>query len=419
MSEFAVVINCKMNEDDNTFTSFVLDTINDTTVNSSSTMTSYPIVTGDIVSDHIYNNQDSLVLSGTFSLNGSKGIVINQEGAKLQSVQTLFEKIKKEGILCNIIKIHNTEFKDIRFKEHDNMVLTNISWTERINSLDFSFTFTETLLADISESTIDTNDKNLPDVTDPVTLNFTDTLIDWESIGTMVNRALNDNKLITVEFLTYLGGLTVANLVAIGVAAGVAAGIITLSVTGVFAIIGFAALIAYGLYNIIRQLKNKSTYKLEQFKLYKNEEKNRKEVKRYCNFQDEIHKNLLQLNNAIKVYNIGSDTNQECLLSIDNSYYIFTFIKNNTTGIYDLTIKDINEAVVKNFGQISSCPTNFSQLHSNNYLFRTEESGTYVYIICNNEDKKNLKNYYIVTSSMNLDNYNKVVAKIILNAMKY
>ena len=424
MSEFAVVISCKLNESDDSLTSFILDTVDDTNVESSSVMTTHPIVTGDIVSDHIYNQPNSLTLTGVFSLNGSKGIVVNQEGAKLEKVQTLFEKIKREGILCDIVKVHTTESNDVRFKLHENMVLTRISWTEKINSLDFTFTFNQALLVDIEEYEIKKNDEYLPDITEPQTLNFTDTLIDWDSINASISEMLKTENLITDGFLTYLSGMSATSLVALGVSLVVAKIVVSTFMVSktvglIVGAIAASVAVVYGIVNIIKRIINKNKYKIEQFKLYKEEEKNRKEVKRYCDFQDEIHKNLLQLNNSINVYNVGSDVQQECLLSIDDNYYSFIFTKNNTTNTYGLVVKDMNEITIGICNDISSSPTNFSQLNSTNSIFRTEGNGKYVYLICSNEDKSKLTNYYIVVSSMNLDKYNEAVVNIIRNSLLY
>ena len=422
MSEFAVVISCKMNESDSTNTSFVLDTVDDTSVTSNSVIATHPIVDGDIVADHIYNQPDSLTLTGTFSLNGTKGIVVNQEGAKLEQVQLLFEKIKKEGIICSVVKIHNDENKNIRFKLHKSMVLNHITWIEKANSLDFTFTFTEVLLVNIKKDLLpDQSDKYLPEITDPVTLNFTDTFIDWESITASINNILSSEKLITEDFLYYLSSMTETTLAAIGISLILAAHImVVLHLSNpIGLVIGAAVGIVYGITKAIINFVRGQKYKIQQFQLYKEEEKNRKEVERYCNFQDELHKNLMQLNNAIKVYNIGSNTSQECSLSIDNNYYWFVFTKDNTTGNYKLEIKDMNESIKKVKLDISSSPTNFSQLHSNNSLYRAAEGGSYIYLICPNEDKTDLTNYYIVVSSMNLDKYNEAVTRIIKNAIMY
>ena len=427
MSEFAVVISCKMNESDNHLTSFVLDTVNDTTINSSVTMTTFPVVSGDLVADHIYNNADSLSLSGTFSLNGSKGIVVDQEGAKLESVQNLFDKIKREGILCEIVKVHNTVTKEIRFKHHSNMVLTSISWIEKTNSLDFTFNFKEALLSAINEDDLDPKDTDafLPSVTEPIPSNFTDTLIDWNSITASINEMLKTENLITDAFLNYLSGLSATALVALGIGTVVAA-----FVVGTFAVSRVAGLVVgaiaavgafiYGIFKIVKKIVNKNKYKIEQFQLYKTEEENKKEVKRYCNFTDEIHKNLLQLNQAIKVYGVSSDKEQECQLSLDNNYYQFKFVKNSTTGEYNLIVSNaVTDEIIKDTGSIASSPTDFSKLNSKDCLFRTDEIGSYVYLLRTGGDSKVLTNYYIVYSSMNLDNYNEAITKIIRNAIMY
>ena len=46
----------------------------------------------------------------------------------------------------------------------------------------------------------------------------------------------------------------------------------------------------------------------------------------------------------------------------------------------------MNEITIGICNDISSSPTNFSQLNSTNSIFRTEGNGKYVYLICSNED---------------------------------
>ena len=57
MSEFAITISCLLNDTDTDtdtdLTTFVLDTVNDNTIDLSSQMSVHPMVNGDQVADHI------------------------------------------------------------------------------------------------------------------------------------------------------------------------------------------------------------------------------------------------------------------------------------------------------------------------------------------------------------------------------
>lgn len=130
---------------DNKETTILLDTINETTVNTSSNLTQHPIVNGDIVADHMYKDPITISLSGSFSLNGGTLMNIASTGSALSNIQTLFEKIKNEGIVCSLMKVMTDSKQNMRFLERNNMVLTSIRWTEKVNSMDFSFSFTQVL----------------------------------------------------------------------------------------------------------------------------------------------------------------------------------------------------------------------------------------------------------------------------------
>lgn len=428
MSDFAVTISCRLNEDSNEVTTFVLDTVNDNTVSSSSTITTHPVISGDIVADHMYNNPDSMSISGVFSLNGSKGIIVDNEGTRLEEVQELFEKIKRNGILCDIVKIHvisSNEKAEPRFKTRTNMVLTNIQWVEKINSLNFSFTFSQAILVDTNLIDLDMDDQYLPNITEPATLNFTDSLIDWDSVDNLVMEIGRKFDLFEEGFLRYVSGLGQASLIGLGI--GVATAIVVAKIgaalglsSGPIGLIAGAVIgLGIALYLSIKKAIEKNKYKVQQFKYYQDDKKNQQEVKRFANFVGDIHKQITQLNNYIKVYNIGSDEPQECMLTIGNNYYIFTFTKNNVSQNYSLVITDIEEKERGIVNNITSALNNFTQCKSNNYIMRADESGEYVYLICSNEDKTKLTNYNILVSSINLDEYNNMLEKIITNAITY
>lgn len=130
---------------DNQDTSIMLDTINDVSVASSSRLTRHPIVNGDIIADHMYKEAITVRLNGSFSLNGGTLVNINTSGSTLSNIQKLFERLKNEGIICTLMKITTDATQNLRFLQRANMVLSDISWTEKINSMNFDFTFTQVL----------------------------------------------------------------------------------------------------------------------------------------------------------------------------------------------------------------------------------------------------------------------------------
>ena len=429
MSEYAVTISCKLNDEDTNLTTIVLDSVDDSNVSLNSSITSSPLVTGDVISDHMYKEPITYSFSGVLSHNGSKTIVVDKDGSRLSDIQEIFEKIKNNGILCTIVKIKildKIDKNEAQFKIRNNMVLQTISWTEKINSLGFTFSFKEIMTVDIQEPEKDISDTFLPNITDPNQLSFTDALIDWEQVDTLVIKALDKYDLIEEQFEVLLQGLgttaiaTIAGATVGFVLAGVIAksiGIALSTLGPIGALIGAIALICLALFNFIKKKTEENKYRVKVFEYYNYDKKNQAELKIFVNFVRDIHKQISKLNDYIKVFNISSNEIQECLLGIDNIQYNFKFEKNNTTNEYTLKVLDIDDNLVKNYGSVISALTDISQCTSSNAMFRVEGSGTYVYLMRTGEDKSDLTSYNILTSTIKLENYVDVLTEIIDNAL--
>ena len=422
MSEFAITISCDLDNTGN-ITTFVLDTVYDTNINSSSSITSHPVVSGDIIADHMWNNPDTLSLRGTFSLNGSKGIVVDGEGTRLQNVQSLFEKIKRNGILCSIVKIRIKDKDQLpRFNTRHNMVLTNISWVEKINSLDFTFSFSQALLADTQEYVPTQDDSFSPDLDFPKSSNFTDTLMNVEQVDAIIIEVMKNNNVVTEEFLNFLRSMSQTALIAVGVgvaAAAVLVGVLSIPVAGwIVAAVGAAIVMVAGLIKWIKGAVERSKLRIKQFDYHRDEKKNRSELNRFAGVIEEIHNELVKLNDYMTVYAVSENAAQISILNIDNNYYQFKFEKNNTSNSYGLTVLDINDSIEKTIPNISSCIEDISQATNDNCLLNLD-TGSYVYLICNDEDKTKLTNYYILVTTLNMNEYANTLKEIIKNVLVY
>ena len=116
-----------------------LDQVDNVTISANSDLTVHPMLNADLVADHIIKKPITLGFSGTFSTQGStKSDLIAQE--------KLFEEIKNNGWLCSISKISNVTNKPC-FIKRNNMILTSIRWTEGINTVSYSFSFEQILVA--------------------------------------------------------------------------------------------------------------------------------------------------------------------------------------------------------------------------------------------------------------------------------
>lgn len=419
MAEIAAQITCVL---DGNRQSIILDTINDVNIGMSSTLTTHPIVNGDVVADHMYKEPINLTISGTFGLNGGQGIVVTSAGPKLANIQSLFERIKNEAVMCDIIKT-TVDLKDngVRFQERRNMVLTSISWTERVNSLGFSFGFTQIMTVEIQTLDVDTEDEFLPSTTELQTLNFTDVILDWNEVNNIVISAGVRRKIIAQEFLDLLQTYSANALIALGVTGLVAATVVTVlglvPVAG-WIILGVAAvgLLIARVVTAIDAAKNAEKY-IDTFKKYNDDKKNQQEVVRFSNFVGDIHKQLQVLNDAIRVWQVGSNEEQEAMITIDNYNYIFEFSKNTYTRQWKLSVKDVDGKEVGQLSHLMASPTSFSDCAETKPLFRTYGYGSYVYLIrTGNSRDTDLRTCYIIASSIHPAEFNQKLEDIIVNA---
>lgn len=408
----------------------ILDCLDESSVTANSTLTSHPTVLGDNIGDHMYREPTSYGLSGTFATNGSQGLVIEGEKPSLQDMQSVFEEIKNKGILCEIVRI-KVDGPDRRptFQTRHSMALTSITWREKINSLDFNFSFTEVLQAETIEYDVDTTDENLPNVNYPNNLSFTDALVEWDKIDAAVIKMSKDLGIVTDDFLDMLKGIGTAGLVAIGIGL-VVANVLIAGICASVPVVGWvvAGVVAAGIFitGIVKAIKgliDKVKYRVDVFDKYRDDRKNQAEIKRYSNFVGSIHNNIAKLNDSIIVKQISSNEEQEVIVTIGDSFYTFTFLKNNTTGKYSLYVKLISETEidVKSVSDITTSPTNWYDCTGRNQLFNVEGTGEYVYLLfVGEEDEKNdLTKYYIVISSINPDDFNDVITEIIKSSILY
>ena len=72
----------------------------------------------------------------------------------------------------------------------------------------------------------------------------------------------------------------------------------------------------------------------------------------------------------------------------------------------------------KTIPNISSCIEDISQATNDNCLLNLD-TGSYVYLICNDEDKTKLTNYYILVTTLNMNEYANTLKEIIKNVLVY
>lgn len=401
MSEYGVVITVHNDDEQQTTTTLLLDTLEDDNVTSSSTITRHPIVTGDLVADHMYRNADTMTLRGIFSLNGSKGIVVVEGDSKLNKVQDLFEDIKNKGLLCDItrVKIESDDSgkQSPVFKSRKNMVLSNISWTQGINDVTYSFTFNEALIMSVDFVPPTSDDNFNPNISGFVRSTFTDSLFDVEIVRKLVIQILKEQNLIDEQALNeftkkshiyFIGGLFTP-----------------------FGIGTIASRIGYA----ITKSKFENKRRVKAFRYYQNSTKNEKEAKRFDDMINDIYKQFKIFNEHILVYQVSKDEDQETILQIGSDIYLFKFTKSNIDkSACQLQVLDADENQVGVVSNLSSSPDNILALSSQSPILTIDNNQ--VFIVCDKTDvssKQNLTNYYVLVSDINFKKFNNMVVEII------
>lgn len=463
--EYNLTINCLI---DDIEYNLYFDYVSSNSYSVSSNITTHPLVNGDMISDHMYKNQGSANISGSFSIYGNKkGIDIvrydknlkeyvhsdysETSQNRLNAIQTLFERINKEGILCSIFK-RSSEGEVDRFKVRNNMVLTNIRWSENQFSVDFNFDFTEVLLAEIDEVEyeVDVTDEDIPIVTNPLTSNIVDELFDWNEITKTAILMLKEEGLYTDDFITAIiswsksfeelgsdvlvgvgiGAVvgTVVFLAGIKVLLSIAAAAGTIPVAGwiIAAAVAAVAAISSAIFGIVKAIKA-SKYKIKAFKLYKNEKKKEEEFRRFTDFIGSIKLEFESLGDNISLYGFGINKPQECLVTIGNNYYVFKFTKATESSVYSLSITDIdgkNIDIIPDIGEKAIASIN--ECSESTLLFTTSDQ-LQVYLINKKllltdelnesaeEVQKDLTNFTVIVSNLDLTRFNDMLVEIIKN----
>lgn len=439
-SNIAVVIECKFDGDSET-TSILLNTVEPPNIQATSSLSQYPLVSGDMTADHMFKNPLTMNLRGSFKFL-SKSTIDNVVSSKAEShlakIQALFERIKDESVLCNIVKIvmpDGTYASAVpRFTKRDNMTLTSINWVENISSMGFSFNFTQVMLSDIVEYDVDTDDMYLPSPEDPKMMSFSEEFLDWGYVDQAMYEALKEAELITKGFedtLAVIGrvGLaaTIGAAVGLGLAAGKTGALITsvliaagcsgpqVLVTGIIvAVVAVAAAV----FMIIRETKRRNKYTVRKFEKYRNEKKMNKEIERFGKFVEEVHNNTERtLDGNILVYSLSDNSEQQCILSLDDDIYTFIFSKDNTSGRWKVKVYN-NQTVVKADTDVhtTSLP-NINYCTPGNHLFSTIKSGYYVYLMKKSDTDLNLTNYMILFSKVDLTRLKDIIADGIYNML--
>lgn len=443
------------------------DLVRDKSVTASSDVTEYPTVQGDTIADHMIKKATTMRVAGTFSLYGNKPSTFNGADDRLTNVQTFFERLKDEGIMCTLTTIDRASNSRQRFKTRNNMVLNAITWVESQSSMEFDFGFTEALTVNMISPTPDYTDENVPTITDPSTMNFTDEFLDPDKITSIILQKLQEVKLLDDDFAVWMSEnvdvirqfATITSLASIALGATIISSMISVSISAaalglatnpVGWVIGAAFLVVGAVYAFVSWLCNQSAikktereYGIKAFKRKDNDEENEQEAQRLCNYIGQVNQRLNVLNDSIQVFAVQASIEQECMLYIGSKYYIFTFTKNNTQTedtqtTWKLNVafsdkdesKDVSDICAASLSNIKDCTLD-------NMILKTDD-GIWIYLINNKLDsvenaaynseeerskaiadcKSDLTSYAILASKTNMQEFCDKMQDIVVEAMK-
>lgn len=388
-----------------------LDVVESVSVNLTTNITSYPLVNGDVISDHKYDEPASVSLRGVFSLNGrfnDSFSSLDNKSDRLKNIETYFENVRKYGKLITLL---SGNLNEDRFNRRDNLVLKNIDWTEKLNTITFNFSLQQVYLFDFNESELqiseDEEDPYLPTIKEFGEVDFIENIIGDDGLVDAVVNVLNENGLIfnnfgdmfvsTVTFSLLDWGvaalivhaLTTAHIIKATVAAGILNALgVTLSIgTAVpvvkWVVIGLAIVagIAYAILNIIKLHKKNSL--IREFRVYDNQVDNEKEAQRFINLLRQVESSWRQIisDTNTKFYTAPSNDNkQSMVLSIDDIQYTFEFERTNE-GFWSLRVSDQRGNTINTNSTTKLIGgTNLFDMTSGDALFEGQ-SGTKVYVL--------------------------------------
>ena len=405
---YAVQISCTIN---NIKQKFLLDTVESTTIQSKSELTSHPIAQGDYISDHMYRNQASLTLRGMYGLNSGSNLNLGTGVNRLAVFQSLFETIKNQGIICELLKISKDNSSNLRFLRRTNMVLTDIEWTENINSLGFSFSFTQIItssaatnaedyLDDVEKNTgvFDTSDIYLPSIINSGIVNFYNIVLTFNAICSKLNNELISINSRTKSLADKVKMLGTNGLKSIGVNSSVAE-LISKCFSN-YTLNDGDKLFSQAFINNLNNDKLLNLF-IEDSKIENSS------IVSFVNYLYSIYSKIKTLENNILCYQCSSSGEQVYNLMIDNIYYEFSFTRNNTNNQYYLSVRKAssdNKEYSLSSLVCSSAPTNFSDLNQINKLFKTMNYSVYL-LKLKNSDETNMTNYFILLSKINPNSF--------------
>lgn len=339
-----------------------LDFQNSRSIRSSSEIISHPMKSGDVMSDHMYRNPNTISISGSFGLNGryykdtSYDFITKDSLDRLTKIETVFERIKNEGILCTLVTLavsddnNAIDTSNTRYLVRENMALNNISWTENLNKLDFTFDFKEIILVNVKTYDYKNVDDDLPEFYQPPASSVGSVLMDNGQLTTIIVESLYRQGYLNAELLKILSDAisAVGTFAVVGTAIaavyGIVVGTVALSKAGLLlavkalsvgifpagTIVAAIAAAGFGIYKIVQWKKKKE----REAKISKWRKKIKNNPDEFVELVDNIEIELNKTFNDLNVYNFTSSENQTICIAIGGNWYYLVFTYNESDPNY-------------------------------------------------------------------------------------
>lgn len=378
MGTYKLVIQVDMNQfgkvyENDSVKILMLDVVKTKSITASSTITNQPLQSGDTMSDHMYRNPTIFNVSGTFALNGENANdisygFIGKENDRLTQIETLLEKIKDEGYLCNLITMSfddngKNDENNTRFKVRKNMALTNLTWSEKLNSIDYQLSFQEVITVDSIQTSEITVDEDDPLVNEPEMNSLGDLIYGTDGFLYVLLFQLCANNIISFGFIYVLANWensipilkqyptlqkAAKDIVAYKYANGNIVNVpddVVVKKPNFLTYGGLAFGILKNIFN-----NNKYLFNAKDIYTYGNDSNSTyifyldyghlenvstktatQMVTKFINFLNSLFVDLNKLTYSLEVYNFeNASKNQTTILSIGGNYYYITPIINNT-----------------------------------------------------------------------------------------
>lgn len=427
------------------------DVVEGISIDSNSNLTSHTMISGDVMSDHIYRQPDVVTISGSYGLFSSRNVYFEGENEKLANLEEYFENVKKKGLMITLITLNSSNSQQ-RFKSRKNLVLTSIKWNHYQTSISFSFTLTEQKTANILIGDVEASqlDENEPELTDGVTSSFTEEVLDWNKVYGIIAQLMYNDGLITDEFLNKLKSYesemntdliiatsiaVVSSIAAFTTALAIYTGVLTSA--GPVGWIALAITVAVGgaIYFVHKGIETENQkrkleeaqkrWQCEQFKVYDDPVKQKAEIERFYKTVSNIGNYIKTLDDKISIFKVPVNKIQEMMIYIDDANYIFKFNKNTADSNWDLDIYKENELLRKETNIEESALNNLYNCNDQTLLTGSYTTNGYgIYLMVDDFDdkgnidvskRKDLRNYYILTSTINFVKFDSLLTDLIKN----